>query len=115
MKVLTQERPRTVLPPVAPTREGAAGTASQNGQRPADAPVKHLEIEVAGSGRVLEVAVGPGTQVRGLLAGVRLDGYVVSAGPDQPLLGPEDDVFRAVPNGVRLYATAPAQAGGDTA
>ena len=74
---------------------------------------KNIALVVAGSGEIRDLEISPGTRVREVLGTSGLHGYLVSAGPDQPFLGPDDDLYQAVPEGTKVYASTPAEAGQD--
>lgn len=75
--------------------------------------VKKVALVVAGSGEIRDLSVEPGTTVGDVLERMRLGGYLVSAGPDEPFLRLSDDIHRAAPEGGRLYASTPAEAGAE--
>jgi hypothetical protein len=72
---------------------------------------KSVALVVAGSGEIRDLQIGPGTTVKEVMDASRLQGYVVSQGPDQPFLRLDDDLYQAVADGGKLYASTPAEAG----
>jgi len=72
---------------------------------------KSLAVVVAGSGETRDVSISPGTTARELLDASGLQGYMLSTGPDKPFLASDEDVYRSVANGAKLYASTPAEAG----
>jgi hypothetical protein len=72
---------------------------------------KNLSLVVAGSGEIRDLTITPGTTVREVMEQSGLRDYLVSQGPDQPFLSQEEDLFRALPEGAKLYASTPAEAG----
>lgn len=72
---------------------------------------KNVELVVAGSGEIRELAIEPGTTVRDVLAATGLEGYQLSRGSNQPFLRLDEDLHRVAPEGTRLYASTPAEAG----
>jgi hypothetical protein len=72
---------------------------------------KNISLVVAGTGEVRDLTLTPGTTAREVLEATGLRDYLISAGPDKPFLASEDDVFRAVPEGGKLYTSTPAVAG----
>lgn len=72
---------------------------------------KNIELVVAGSGEVRDLTIEPGTTVREVLAATGLSDYQVSRGSNQPFLRADEDLHRSVPDGARLYASTPAEAG----
>lgn len=72
---------------------------------------KNVSLVVAGSGEIRDLSIGPGTTVEEVLEASGLRGYLVSQGPDQPFLQRDEDVYRAAPEGAKLYASTPAEAG----
>ncbi len=73
---------------------------------------KNIALVVAGSGEIRDLAVSPGTKVGEVIAATGLQGYQVSQGPDKPFLRAEDDLYDAVTEGAKVYASTPAEAGG---
>lgn len=73
--------------------------------------VKNIELVVAGSGEIRDLAIEPGTSVRDVLAASGLEGYQLSRGSNEPFLRPDDDLHRTMTEGGRLYASTPAEAG----
>jgi hypothetical protein len=72
---------------------------------------KNVALVVAGSGEIRDLTISPGTKVGELMTSTGLQGYLASRGPDQPFLRPEDDLYEAVTEGAKLYASTPAEAG----
>lgn len=72
---------------------------------------KNVSVMVAGSGETRDVSISPATTVRELLEATGLQGYMVSTGPDKPFLASDEDVYRSVATGAKLYASTPAEAG----
>jgi hypothetical protein len=73
---------------------------------------KNVALVVAGSGEIRDLTISPGTKVGEVMTATGLNGYLTSTGPDKPFLRPEDDLYEAVPEGAKVYASTPAEAGG---
>ena len=73
---------------------------------------KNISLVVAGSGEIRDLTISPGTKVGEVMAATGLQGYHVSQGPDRPFLRAEDDLYEAVTEGAKVYASTSAEAGG---
>jgi DNA-binding PadR family transcriptional regulator len=73
---------------------------------------KNIAIVVAGAQgqEIKDLAIKPGTTARDILKTLELDRYVVSR-RDGRLFGPHDNVYEAVENGEKLYASTEAEVG----
>jgi hypothetical protein len=73
---------------------------------------KNVAIVVAGAqgSEVRDVAIKAGSTSRDVLSTLQLDGYVLSKA-DGRLFGPGDNVFQAVEEGEKLYASTEAGVG----
>ena len=73
---------------------------------------KNIALVVAGSGEIRDLNISPGTKVREVMTTTGLQGYLASTGPDRPFLRPDDDLYEAVAEGAKIFASTPAEAGG---
>jgi hypothetical protein len=73
---------------------------------------KNVALVVAGSGEIRDLTITPGTKVSEVMAATGLPNYLISEGPNKPFLRPEDDLYQAVPEGGKVFASTPAEAGG---
>ncbi|MBM4400569.1 MAG: hypothetical protein FJ045_01310 [Crenarchaeota archaeon] len=73
---------------------------------------KNVAIVVAGAQgqEIKDLAIKPGTTARDILKTLGLERYVISTGEGK-LFGPRDNVYEAVENGEKLYASAEAEVG----
>jgi len=73
---------------------------------------KNVAIVVAGAQgqEIKDLTIKPGTSARDILKTLGLDRYAISKG-DGRLFGPRDNVYEAVDDGEKLYATTEAEVG----
>jgi len=68
---------------------------------------KNVALVVDGSGEIRDLIISPGTTVGEVMTATGLQGYLASKGPGQPFLGPKDDLYEAVADGAKVYASTP--------
>ena len=73
---------------------------------------KNVAIVVAGAQgqEIKDLTIKPATTARDILRELGVDRYAISKG-DGRLFGPHDNVYEAVDDGEKLYATAEAEVG----
>lgn len=73
---------------------------------------KNITVIKAESGQLHDLAIAPGTTARDILTQVGLGNrYVLSNGRGQEPFGDDENVFEAVANGTKLYASTPVEVG----
>jgi hypothetical protein len=72
---------------------------------------KRIAVVIAGSGEIKDVAIGPATTARDILATVGHMDYVLMKGDRSKTFRASDDVYREVADGDKIYAAPPAEAG----
>ncbi len=73
---------------------------------------KNIAVVVAGAQgqEIKDLAIKPGTTARDILKTLGLEWYAISR-RDGSIFGPRDNVYEAVENGEKLYASTAAEVG----
>jgi len=73
--------------------------------------MKRISIAVAGSGRIQDVDIEPGTTVGDVLTDLGLSDYLLSKGPREPFFAKTDCLYDKVASGEKLFASTKAEVG----
>jgi hypothetical protein len=73
--------------------------------------MKKLSVVLAGSGRIHDLTIEPGTTCRDILGEMKVPDYLLSKGPNEPFFANADTVYDKVVDGQKLYASSPADVG----
>lgn len=72
---------------------------------------KKAVIKVLDTGNLITAPILPGANCESLMIAAKLPGYSLSAGKDQDVFAPSDDLFEILPNNAELVAFKPADYG----
>ena len=73
--------------------------------------MKKLSVVVAGSGRIHDLTIEPGTTCRDILQELHQPDFLLSKGPNEPFFAKAESVYDKVNDGQKLYASSPADVG----
>lgn len=67
--------------------------------------VKHIVVIVAGTGKARDLDIEAGTTARDILTDLGLQDYVLSRDSGQDVFGENENVYTAIQDGEKLYAS----------
>lgn len=73
--------------------------------------MKRASVVVAGTGQIRDIRIEPGTSVGDVLQQLALPDYLLSKGPNEPFLANADNLYTAVHDGEKIYASTKAEVG----
>lgn len=73
--------------------------------------MKRLSVVVAGTGRISDVEIQPGTTAGDVLDQLSLKDYLLSKGPNDPFFANAESVFDKVQDGEKIFASTKAEVG----
>ena len=73
--------------------------------------MKNLSVVVAGSGKIRDVKIEPGTTAGDVLHELDLPDYLLSKGPNEPFFAAAESVYDKVKDGEKIFASTKAEVG----
>ena len=73
--------------------------------------MKRLSVVVAGSGKIQDIEISPGTTVGDVLTQLQLREYLLSKGPNEPFFANADSLYDKVTDGEKVFASTKAEVG----
>ena len=73
--------------------------------------MKRLSVVVAGSGRINDLEIQPGTTAGDVLNQLNLPDYLLSKGPNEPFLANAESVYDKVKDGEKIFVSTKADVG----
>ena len=73
--------------------------------------MKKLSVVIAGTGRIQDVEIQPGTTAGDVLNQLNLRDYLLSAGPDKPFFAAAESIYDKVADGEKIFASTKAEVG----
>jgi hypothetical protein len=73
--------------------------------------MKNLSVVVAGSGKIRDVKIEPGTTAGDVLHELDLPDYLLSKGPNEPFFAAAESIYDKVANGEKIFVSTKAEVG----
>jgi hypothetical protein len=73
--------------------------------------MKNLSVVVAGSGKIRDVRIEPGTTAGDVLHELDLPDYLLSKGPNEPFFAAAESIYDKVKDGEKIFASTKAEVG----
>jgi hypothetical protein len=73
--------------------------------------MKHLSVVIAGTGRIQDVEIQPGTTAGDVLSQLNIRDYLLSKGPNEPFFAAAESIYDKVGDGEKIFASTKAEVG----
>ena len=73
--------------------------------------MKKLAVVIAGTGKIEDVEIQPGTTAGDVLHQLNLQDYLLSKGPNEPFFAAAESLYHKVKDGEKIFASTKAEVG----